>query len=372
MRKDFLNIIAKLSRKCHLQNAMYAVCKAMLPVRVNYDIDAEAYLHTISPRKENSCLCENTIDAHPQYDLEIIIPVYNAEAYIEHCADSIVNQKTRYKYRAVFVNDGSTDNSRSILENYAHYANVSIIDTPNRGVSAARNLPLQDIHARYVMFVDADDYLTMDAVEKLVSKADETQASVVEGNHQYFRGNKMLSVSKNTDEEGNEVLIKQFPWGKVYKADLWQHISFPLDYRYEDMVCALVLCPIPVKKATISDVIYYYRDTPTGFTRAYNSDKRRVEAYWVTRQLLQDAQQLTIPSSVFFYEIFLRISVRNTTRVAILGDRKADYALFEAHRHLRETYFKDLRAQGEKEKRIESALLNDDFKEYLLYSLFLY
>lgn len=351
---------------------MYAVCKAMLPVRVNYNIDGEAYLHTISPRKENSCLCENTIDAKPQYDLEIIIPVYNAEAYIEQCANSIVNQKTRYRYRAIFVNDGSTDNSRSILEKYAHYANVSIIDTPNQGVSAARNLPLQHIHARYVMFVDADDYLAIDAVEKLLSKADDTNASIVEGNHQYFRGDKILSVSKNTDEEGNEVLIKQFPWGKVYKAELWQHVSFPFDYRYEDMVCALVLCPMPVKKATISDVIYYYRDTPTGFTRAYNCDKRRVEAYWVTKQLLRDAQQLNIPSSVFFYEIFLRISVRNMTRVAILGDRKANYAMFSAQRILRDKYFSHLRAKGEKEKRIESAFLNNDYKEYLLYSLFLY
>jgi hypothetical protein len=62
----------------------------------------------------------------------------------------------------------------------------------------------------------------------------------------------------------------------------------------------------------------------------------------------------------------------STRRVAILGDHKADYALFEAQRQLRDTYFKDLRAQGQKEKRIESAFLNDDFKEYLLYCLFLH
>ena len=59
-------------------------------------------------------------------------------------------------------------------------------------------------------------------------------------------------------------------------------------------------------------------------------------------------------------------------RVAMLGDKKANFAVFDALRRLQDTYFSDCNAKGEKEKRIESALLKDDFKEYLLYCLFLY
>jgi len=374
MRSDFLNMTAKVSKILHLQKFMYAICKLLLPIQVRKDIDSpEQYLNTISLEKRNSCICNNHIEENPRYDLEIIIPVYNVEKYLEQCVQSIINQQTHYTYKAIFVNDGSTDGSRAILEKYAHYPCVTIIDTPNQGVSAARNLPLKNIDAKYVMYVDSDDYLSQDAVEKLMNKAEETNADIVEGNHVYFSKHKILYTSNHTDEDrSGMVIIHGVAWGKICKAEVWKHLCFPLDYRYEDIMCVFILRQMPVKKASIHDIIYYYRDTPTGFTRAYNSDKRRIETYWLTKQILQDAQELKYVFDTSFYEIFLRHCRVNMSRVAILGDRKADYALFEAQRALRNQYFHNLRAQGKKEKRIESAFLNDNFKEYLLYCLFLH
>lgn len=373
MRKDVLNITAKLSRLFHVQNFAYKLCKWIVPISTYKDmVSPESYLNAISPEKRNSCVCESQICANPAYDLQIVVPVYNVEKYLKECVESIIHQKTHYTYHVIFVNDGSSDNSRAILEEYSSNPMISIIDTPNQGVSAARNAALKNIDARYVMFVDSDDNLPEHAIEDLISKADTYSADILEGGHRYFKDSKTLQTRQYPEELTSSVRFTSFAWGKIYRASIWQNVCFPIEYWFEDMMVLLVLSPMTTKRGKIHEIVYNYRDTPTGYTRAYNQDKRRVESYWVTKQLLADAKTLGIEPTVYFYERFLQCCTMSTRRVAILGDRKADYALFEAQRQLRDIYFKDFRAQGEKEKRIESALLNDDFKEYLLYCLFLH
>lgn len=360
-----------MSKKLHIQNVAYFLLKH-LSIGCPSVEKPEIYLDSVLPEKRNSCLCSNFIDEHPQYDLEIIIPVYNAAKYLDQCVQSLIHQQTCYRYKAIFINDGSTDNSLAILEKYRENPHVTIINTLNQGVSAARNVPLQNIHAKYVMFVDSDDYLTLDAVEKLLDKAEETEASIVEGNHRYFEEEHTINVSKHIADPLHGIRLYGMACGKVYRAEMFKQIHFPYGVWFEDTINWLVLYQMTEKMEVVNDVLYHYRSTPTGFSKGYNQDKRRVETYWVTKQLLLDAQKLGIKPTMFYYETFLRQCQLNTRRVAMLGDRKADFALFEAHRQLRDTYFKDMHAQGEKEKRIESALLNDDFKEYLLYCLFLY
>ena len=129
---------------------------------------AEKMLQEFYPRNCPSFCQRNEID--PQYDVMIIVPVYNVENYLEQCIDSVLNQKTEYTYQAVFVDDGSTDRSGEILDQRVNSPHV-VIHTENRGVSAARNLALRKITGRYVMFLDSDDYLAADALEILVREA---------------------------------------------------------------------------------------------------------------------------------------------------------------------------------------------------------
>lgn len=372
MRKDLLNIFAKLSKIAHVQKPAYALSKLCLSIRKPQVPDAEAYLRTLSPEKKNSCIEEHQLALKPAYDLQIIMPAYNVSRYIDECMRSILAQKTRYSYLLVVVDDGSTDATPILLQKYAQNPHVKIIRQSNQGPSAARNNGLQYIDARYVAFLDADDSLPENAIETLVSKADQYQVDMLEGSHRYFKGNRIIAVRELKDKFSSSIRFTSFAWGKIYRAHIWQHVGFPFGYWFEDMMVMLILSPMTAKHGQIHDIVYNYRDTPTGFTRAYNQDKRRVETYWVTKQLLADTNALGITPTTYSYERFLQCCTMNTRRVAILGDRKADYALFEAQRQLRDTYFKDFRAQGEKEKRIESAFLNDNFKEYLLYCLFLH
>ena len=101
--------------------------------------------------------------------VSIIIPVYNVESYLAECLDSACNQ-TLKNIEIICINDGSTDNSLNILQEYEKRDNrISIISQDNRGASRARNIGIQHAKGKYIYFLDSDDYLAHDALEMLVN-----------------------------------------------------------------------------------------------------------------------------------------------------------------------------------------------------------
>lgn len=105
--------------------------------------------------------------------VSIIVPIYNVETYLQKCLDSLVNQ-TYSNIEIICVNDGSTDSSLQILEEYAKKdSRIKIINQENQGVSVARNNGIDNATGDYILFVDSDDYLELNACEKLASKISE-------------------------------------------------------------------------------------------------------------------------------------------------------------------------------------------------------
>ena len=104
--------------------------------------------------------------------LTYIVPVYNTEAYVLQCLQSIVGQGLEAEdYEVLAVDDGSTDTSRSVVEAFTRdHAQVRLLTQANKGVSAARNLALDNARGRYVMFVDSDDRIREHAVPRLLKK----------------------------------------------------------------------------------------------------------------------------------------------------------------------------------------------------------
>lgn len=97
----------------------------------------------------------------------IIIPVYNTEKYLKKCLNSVVNQ-TYKNLEIIVINDASSDNSLAILENYAKkYKNIKLVNNPvNLGVSISRNIGLDCANGDYIYFLDSDDFIRNDAIEK--------------------------------------------------------------------------------------------------------------------------------------------------------------------------------------------------------------
>lgn len=114
--------------------------------------------------------------------VSIVIPIYNVEKYINRCLDSLINQ-TYKNIEIICVNDGSKDNSLQILKEYQKKDNrIIIIDKMNAGVSSARNDAIRKSTGSYITFVDADDWLELDAIESLYNTMREQNVDVIRGN----------------------------------------------------------------------------------------------------------------------------------------------------------------------------------------------
>ena len=107
----------------------------------------------------------------------VIVPVYNVEKYIEKCIESIFNNQIN-DVEIIIVNDGSTDNSRNIINKYAERDNIVIIDQENAGLSAARNSGLKIAKGEYILFLDSDDYLEPEALDILYKVVCESRADL--------------------------------------------------------------------------------------------------------------------------------------------------------------------------------------------------
>lgn len=102
------------------------------------------------------------------YKVSVIVPVYNVEQYLSDCLESICRQ-TLKEIEIIVVNDGSTDNSLSIIKSFQQkYSNIKLINKKNGGLSSARNAGIKVATAPYLCFIDSDDFIDLDAIEKCI------------------------------------------------------------------------------------------------------------------------------------------------------------------------------------------------------------
>ena len=101
--------------------------------------------------------------------ISVVVPVYNVEKYIDRCLNSIINQTYR-KLEIIIVNDGSTDNSRKIIDKFSKMdSRIIVIDKNNGGLSEARNVGINAATGDYITFIDSDDFVSYDYIEYLYS-----------------------------------------------------------------------------------------------------------------------------------------------------------------------------------------------------------
>lgn len=183
----------------------------------------------------------------------MVVPVYNSEKYLELCIDSIINQ-TYKNLDILLINDGSTDNSARICENYAQKdKRIRAFHKENGGVGSSRNVALELFNGEYLIFVDNDDWLNENHVEKLYrhlmnSNADiaignftpyieETQTYLIHTNEMnYFE--RLMSVEEwfSYQYRGENCFSQCFtvPWAKIYKRELLKNIVYPVNKKVED------------------------------------------------------------------------------------------------------------------------------------------
>ena len=166
--------------------------------------------------------------------ISVIVPVYNVETYLEDALDSIANQTFLDDIEVLMIDDGSTDKSRYIIEKYAlDYDNFYAYHKKNEGLSVTRNYGLTRAKGEYIYFLDSDDYLIYDSLEKLYQVASVHDNDVVTAN--FFRYNENVPwvhlignyVFRGLEDNLYDVTLYDYPnliwdmpvWNKLYKKE---------------------------------------------------------------------------------------------------------------------------------------------------------
>lgn len=198
--------------------------------------------------------------------ISIIIPVYNIEKYIRQCLDSVINQTYRY-LEILVVDDGSTDGSGKICDEYAEDNRVKIIHQTNKGLSGARNVGIDIASGSFILLVDGDDYIELNTVECLLKACLDTNADVSCCGHYKEYTNKSIShaLTKKSYEGKNLTSVVMegstfghYAWGKLYKKELFNNCRFPEDMLFEDIATTWKLLIKCQRVTCISDVLFHY------------------------------------------------------------------------------------------------------------------
>lgn len=180
--------------------------------------------------------------------VSVIVPIYNVEKYLGRCVDSILNQNFK-DFELILVNDGSTDSSGKICEQYKDVdQRIKVIYKENGGLSDARNFGIDIATGEYFTFIDSDDYIGENYLKYLVEMAEkyDVDISIIRSKNVYEgdaveRGTELENVvSYNTQDALSHmcqnVKFGVSAWGKLYKRMLFDEIRYPKGKLYEDLL----------------------------------------------------------------------------------------------------------------------------------------
>ncbi|MBE6649559.1 MAG: glycosyltransferase family 2 protein [Ruminococcaceae bacterium] len=220
--------------------------------------------------------------------VSVIIPVYNVEKHLARCIESLINQKFD-DYEIIVVNDGSTDNSPQICDEYARKSDlVKVIHKQNGGVSSARNAGIDSAVGEYIMFVDSDDYVTDDYISTMyecqIANPDHLIVCNVFQKTEHEKEYKALfqEMAKDVvkfDKEDYFLLYKTglsgFPVNKIFKKSIL--LAYDLRFNtamtlFEDLVFVAQYYQKCKGSVVISKPLYCYYILDTGAVRKYRKN----------------------------------------------------------------------------------------------------
>lgn len=213
--------------------------------------------------------------------LSIIIPVYNVAEYLKQCLDSVYSQ-IRDNYEVILVDDGSTDNSGDICDEYKlKYSQTIIIHKKNGGLSDARNAGIKVATGEYIYFVDSDDWLVSNAISTLLDYAIENKCEVVQGGLFYAYNDYLLYDNSqktpfvlNKNQAMKELIkndyIKNFAWGKIYKTEIVKKYLFIKGVYFEDSYWQHHIIHEVNNYGVIPTPLYYYRQRESSISGTFS------------------------------------------------------------------------------------------------------
>lgn len=279
---------------------------------------AEWYkLEEIHPYGNPECVRkEREWNKSEDMELSLICPLYNSEIYLETLLSCLLNQETRYKYEIILVDDGSKDGTFETVKKYSEKfpEKISIIKQKNMGIAEARNTGISHAKGRYIGFIDHDDMIKKNYVQKLLETAIAENADIVKCAIEEIEEGKVVSNSSkeymNISGAMKEELLTSigYVWGGVYKRELFNRVSFPRGYWYEDMIGRSLLKRQSKKYIQISDVLYTKVKSENNASRKIWSSKeyKCLEQLYLIKEIITVNEQLQLGEDVYFYKALLK------------------------------------------------------------------
>lgn len=239
--------------------------------------------------------------------ISILVPIYNVECYIERCARSLFEQ-TFLDIEYIFVDDCSTDNSMAhlsrVIDDYPHKkAHITIIKhEKNRGLSATRNTAVDNCNSDFLLHVDSDDYLELNAVEKLVEKQKDTDADIVSGQALLHNVTSTFLMERPQFINKNDFVADMIKpslhhtiWGRLIRTSLYKDNQIQAVEGVnigEDLQVMSQLSYFAEKVESVWNVIYHYENSNPNSYMNISSQK-------IIERCLQDTQSMEIVREFF-------------------------------------------------------------------------
>ena len=291
--------------------------------------------------------------------ISVVIPVHNTGEYLDRCLNSVCGQ-TLSEIEIICIDDGSEDDSASILKKYAETDERVIVFSQARlGVSSARNRGINESHAEYIFFVDSDDYLAEDALEKVYSVMSASDLDIVifqsmafTDNSEYKRRAENITKYLSFKEDypgvytGKDLLVKFYDnsnyivnvWNKCYRSSLIKdnNIGFIEGIIHEDVSFSFECMVMASRVMCINDVLYFYRQrdesittTKTSFEnvygryicakRIYSRLKEMDDAAFVEKQMKYMESRLLKNARLLYTE--LEVGEKEKTKLLPIAER---------------------------------------------------
>lgn len=278
--------------------------------------------------------------------ISLIVPVYNAEKSLRRCLDSIQGQ-TFCDFAVLLINDGSGDNSEAICAEYCNKdSRFRLINQENSGPSSARNRGIDESNAKYLAFVDSDDYIEPDMLEKLYAAAEKEKADLticgyyIENEHGskkesvckfkagVYRGEKCRKIAIESIDIGIAGNIRPYSWIRFVRRECMENPKMRFDtkiYRSEDyLLWTQVFFNIDCLCLLTDEFLYHYVVNTGSITHKY------VKGYWKMAKEIYNKLRLQLPEEK---EISLNLAfmfVRRTYMSLNIVNRASDKSTFKS------------------------------------------
>lgn len=268
--------------------------------------------------------------------ISIIVPVYNVDQYIIRCLKSITDQ-THKNFEALLIDDGSTDGCGKICDEYERIdKRFKVIHQKNQGVSVARNVGLEHAKGEYIAFVDPDDFIAPNLLERTLDKLIETNADMVVFNallygksHKKMVGWNIERDTYTTDEIKRILLVdNSYIWRKIYKSNVWNNIRFPVGLTYEDTYININILKRVDSITLLKDTLYFYETKQHNSITQIQSINNRYNAMISlihTLSIAQNLKELKREEKLLYY-----YTIVSWCQWAFLGVTQEHYDVYTA------------------------------------------